>query len=277
MPPTTTAPGDDRGQRRRRRNHRARLTTPIVAPTRRRPSPVERQLLTPLRRDHRPPARLGALDVRLLVGHRRRPALGLQAVVGDEPRLLRVAAQARAGSGPAGSASAAAATIAATRSGRRMRGRAPVSARTRSPATQPSGATLNTPSRRRSTASTTADARSSRCRNCAGGSSAPSRWPKPGGERGGERRRAVGRHRHDGAQHASPCAAGRRGASGRPSPRRSPAGGRTRTRRRGAGWRPRSAGSGCWRRRRTRAPTTRARCASPRRPWRRAASRRRRR
>ena len=36
--------------------------------------PRQRQLLTPLGRDHRPPPRLGALDVRLLVGHRRRPA-----------------------------------------------------------------------------------------------------------------------------------------------------------------------------------------------------------
>ena len=66
-----------------------------------------------------------------------------------------------------------------TRSGNRTRGREPVSARTRSPAIQPSGATLNTPSRRCSTARATADARSSRWRNCAGGSSSPKRWPSP--------------------------------------------------------------------------------------------------
>ena len=53
----------------------------------------ERELLPSLRRDHRPPAGLGALDVRLLVGHRRAPAVGLQPVVGDEPRGAGVAAQ----------------------------------------------------------------------------------------------------------------------------------------------------------------------------------------
>ena len=60
---TDGASGGCRAPRRRSRHHDA-------ADHR-----TERQLLAALRRDHRPPLRLGALDVGLLVGDRRRPAL----------------------------------------------------------------------------------------------------------------------------------------------------------------------------------------------------------
>ena len=83
-------------ERRRRSHRRNRLTAqPAECGGAGAPSPAERQLLAPLGRDHRPPARLGALDVGLLVGDGRPPAVRLQAIVGDEPRLARVAAQPR--------------------------------------------------------------------------------------------------------------------------------------------------------------------------------------
>ena len=99
--------GDDRGQRRRRRNHRARLTTPIVAPDRDDHHPGQRQLLTPLRRDHRPPPRLGPLDVRLLVRHRRASSPGPSGGRWRRATAPACSCAGPAGSGRAGTASAA--------------------------------------------------------------------------------------------------------------------------------------------------------------------------
>ena len=60
---------------RRRRHHRRPMTTPATAPTTTTADhAAERDLLTSLGRDHRPPLRLGALDVGLLVGDRRAPS-----------------------------------------------------------------------------------------------------------------------------------------------------------------------------------------------------------
>ena len=97
--------------------------------------------------DHRPPPRLGALDVGLLVGDGRRPPGRTQPVVGDHPRL-RVYGCNPGGIGPRWNRQRRAADDLAHPLGQRQPGRSPVSARTRSPGIQPSGATLYTPSRR---------------------------------------------------------------------------------------------------------------------------------
>ena len=105
---TTGAGRDGQSCGRDRRHHQRNRLTPTASPVAAAATIAgQRELLAPLRADHRPPPRLGALDVRLLVGDRRAPALGLELVVGDHPRRPRVAATARAGSGPAGTASAA--------------------------------------------------------------------------------------------------------------------------------------------------------------------------
>ena len=95
-------PPSRRPRRRRRpvsisgggRQRRTRLTATPVSNSEAADHRAEGQLLPALGRDHRPPPRFGALDERLLVGHRRSPTVGLQPVVGDQPRLPRVTAQA---------------------------------------------------------------------------------------------------------------------------------------------------------------------------------------
>jgi hypothetical protein len=105
---------------------------------------------------------------------------------------------ARAGSGPALEPPPQPGEHSARRSGSGMRGRSPDSARTRSPGTQPSGATLNTPSSRRSTPRRPprrdrrggGTAMAGRPRRGAGRTRTPARWPGASRRR---RQRTAGR------------------------------------------------------------------------------------
>ena len=131
----------------------------------------ERELLAAARAEGGPRARPVGAHVRLLVGAGRLPTVGLQPVVGDDPRVHGVRQQRRAAWARAPIATASAASRRASRSGSRTRGAPPASERTVSPLIQPSGATLRGPSSRARRARSTAAARSSTSRNCAGGSS----------------------------------------------------------------------------------------------------------
>ena len=210
-------------------------TPATTAPADHRP---ERQLLAALRRDHRPPLGLGALDVGLLVRDGRRPSGRTQLVVGDDPRV-RVYDRRPGGIGPRWNRHRSAPTTSATRSGSGSRNPCPVSARTRSPGMLPSGATLNTSSSRAVTASATADATSSWWTNWASGSASPNGCPNPAVSARGERRRAVGGDRDSRTQHRHRAARRPRRATPRSSPRQQPADVRTRTSGRDGARRPR--------------------------------------
>ena len=235
----------------------------------------EGQLLAALRRHHRPPLRLGALDVGLLVGDRRSPTMGLQPVVGDEPRRARVAAQARRDR-PALEPPAQRAEHLGQPIGQLDPRPRPASARTHSPAIQPSGATLNTPSsraRRRAPR---------RWRGRRGGGTAPAGRPRRSA--GPSRRRAQRRattcrrrpSRRPGAARWR-CVRARPGASRRRTAPPWPAAGRTTNSTSGRSTASSVSGTGCWRTRRRRAPTTRTRCVDAGTSRHRRASRRRRR
>ena len=230
---------DEHAQRRRRRQRRTRLTATPVATSDGRDHAGQRQLLAPLRRDHRPPLGLGALDVRLLVGHRRPPAVRLQPVVGDEPRLTGVAAQARRDRAPLEPPAQRADDLgdpvgqpdARPGAGQRahpLAGDPPVGRDVEHAVEAPVDGErdgrrevveVEELGRRVVLADALAEARR---RARAASDDVPSA--------------AIG---DDRPQHGDRAAGHGRGASRRPSPRRSPAGGRRRTRRRGAGWRPR--------------------------------------
>ena len=170
----------------------------------------ERQLLPALGAEHRPPAGLGAGHVGLLVGVPGLPA-GRPSAGRWPPATGSVVYGSRPGGiGPRWKRQRTAASRAGRAArGRRSRGAAPLSARTTSPAIQPSGATLQGPSSRTRRTRSTAVARSSRWRNWRGRlllQRPACRW----------RRRATGPARLDpsrrqgGArpQHGRPCAPG---------------------------------------------------------------------
>ena len=258
--PTTSTP-DDAPTRRDRRDDRAesprpsrrrRAAPPAAAtPARERRTaapaatsapttiPPSGELLAALRRDHRPPPRLGALDVRLLVGDRRPPAVRLQPVVGDEPRVRACSCAGRAGSGRAGSASAAPPTTSADAIG--QLDPRPRAAERAHPLAGDPAVGRDVEHAVEALVDGEDDGRGEvvEVEELGRRVVLAEALAEPGGERAGERGRAVGGHRHDRAQHGDGA------ARALPAPAvghrldRRPAGGRRRTRRRGAGWRPR--------------------------------------
>ena len=225
------------GQR-RRRQRRTRLTPATVSDQRGADHAGEGQLLAALGRDHRPPARLGALDERLLVGDRRPPAVGLQAVVGDEPRLAGVTAQPGRDRAPLEPPAQRADHLGEAVGQRDPR---PCPAERTHPLARHPTVGRDVEDAVEALVDGQRDGRGEvvEVEELGRRVVLAEALPEPGGEGGGERRRAVGGHRHDRAQHGGRACRAPPGARRRPSPRPSPAGGRRRTRRRGGGWRPR--------------------------------------
>ena len=171
---------------------------------------AERELLLALRGEHRPPLRLGAFDVGLLVGHVRCPTLVTQADRWRRASRGRRRAGARAGSVLVGTASARRASVR-----RASSAAAPAAAPRPTPVPSPPRSSHRGPrcTHRRAVWSPPArprDARSSRWRNCDGGSSSSMPLAHAGRQRSHDAGRAVGREGEDRPQHGDRPARHRR-------------------------------------------------------------------